>query len=171
MPGNALDFINHIIQVSPTSAQGFAGINWIANNYPEAVPEKYRKLVPFYSEDIRAVLNNIRTKNAEPMPKKFLPLIQAPSIQASKGTDGGKLVYVVTKDLVDAINTGIIKNFRTTVLELLDENFVQIFSRIIGGKLTTKVLWPGKVDGNVALHTKIAPGEPGKAGLSFKVTD
>jgi hypothetical protein len=73
--------------------------------------------------------------------------------------------------LVDAINTGIIKNFRTTVLELLDENFVQIFSRIIGGKLTTKVLWPGKVDGNVALHTKIAPGEPGKAGLSFKVTD
>ena len=124
--GNGLDFINHIIQVSPTSAQGFAGINWIANNYPEAVPEKYRKLVPFYSEDIRAVLNNIRTKNAEPMPKKFLPLIQAPSIQASKGTDGGKLVYVVTKDLVDAINTGIIKNFRTTVLELLDENFVQI---------------------------------------------
>ena len=170
-PGNALDFINHIIQVSPTSAQGFAGINWIANNYPEAVPEKYRKLLPFYSEDIRAVLNNIRTKNAEPMPKKFLPLIQAPSIQASKGTDGGKLVYVVTKDLVDVINSGIIKNFRTTVLDLLDENFVQIYSRIVGGKLVTDILWPGKVDGNVALHTKIAPGEPGKAGLSFKVTD
>jgi len=170
-PGNALDFINHIIQVSPTSAQGFAGINWIANNYPEFVPEKYRKLVPFYSEDIKAVLNNIRTKNAEPMPKKFLPLIQAPSIQASKGTDGGKLVYVVTRDLVDAINTGIIKNFRNTVLELLDENFVQIYSRIVGGKLTTDILWPGKVDGNVILHTKISPGEPGKAGLSFKVTD
>jgi hypothetical protein len=169
--GNALDFINHIIQVSPTSAQGFAGMNWIATNYPENVPEKYRNLVPFYGEDIKAVLKNIRTKNAEPMPKKFLPLIQAPSIQASKGTDGGKLVYVVTKDLVDAINTGIIKNFRTTILELLDENFVQIFSRIIGGKLTTKVLWPGKVDGNVVLHTKISPGEPGKAGLSFKVTD
>lgn len=169
--GNGLDFINHIIEVSPTSAQGFAGINWIANNYPEAVPEKYRKLVPFTSEDVKQVLNNIRTKNTSPIPKKFLPLISAPSIQASKGADGGKLVYVVTKDLVDTINSGIIKNFRTTVLELLDENFVQIFARIIGGKLTTKVLWPGKVDGNVALHTKISPGEPGKAGLSFKVTD
>ena len=72
---------------------------------------------------------------------------------------------------MSAINAGIIKNFRTTVLELLDENFVQIFSRIIGGKLVTKVLWPGKVDGNVSLHTKISPGDPGGAGLSFKVTD
>jgi hypothetical protein len=169
--GNGLDFINHIIQVSPTSAQGFAGINWIANNYPESVPEKYKNLVPFYSEDIKQVLKNIRTKGAEPIPEKFLPIISAPSIQSSKGTDGGKLVYVVTKDLVNAINTGIIKNFRTTVLELLDENFVQIFSRIVGGKLTTKILWPGKVDGNVSLHTKISPGDPGGAGLSFKVTD
>jgi hypothetical protein len=169
--GNGLDFINHIIQVSPTSAQGFAGINWIANNYPESVPDKYKNLVPFYSEDVKQILKNIRTKGAEPIPEKFLSLISAPSIQASKGTDGGKLVYVVTKDLVSAINAGIIKNFRTTVLELLDENFVQIFSRIIGGKLVTKVLWPGKVDGNVSLHTKISPGDPGGAGLSFKVTD
>lgn len=169
--GNGLDFINHIIQVSPTSAQGFAGINWIANNYPESVPDKYKNLVPFYSEDVKQILKNIRTKGAEPIPEKFLSLISAPSIQASKGTDGGKLVYVVTKDLVSAINAGIIKNFRTTVLELLDENFVQIFSRIIGGRLVTKVLWPGKVDGNVSLHTKISPGDPGGAGLSFKVTD
>jgi hypothetical protein len=169
--GNGLDFINHIIQVSPTSAQGFAGINWIANNYPDKVPEKYKNLVPFYSEDVRQVLKNIKTKGVEPIPEKFLPLIQAPSIQKSKGTDGGKLVYVVTKDLVDAINGGIIKNLRSTVLELLDENFVQIYTRIVGGKLTTDVLWPGKVDGNVELHTKIYPGDPGGSGLGFKVTD
>jgi hypothetical protein len=80
-------------------------------------------------------------------------------------------VYVVTKDLVDAINGGIIKNLRSTVLELLDENFVQIYTRIVGGKLTTDVLWPGKVDGNVELHTKIYPGDPGGSGLGFKVTD
>jgi hypothetical protein len=169
--GNGLDFINHIIQVSPTAAQGFAGMNWVAENYPEAVPQEYKNLLPFYSEDVKQILKNIKTKGAEPIPKKFLPLISAPSIQASKGTDGGKLVYVVTKKLVDIINSGVIKNFRTTVLELLDENFVQIFTRIIGGKLVTKVLWPGKVDGKVALHTKISPGDPGAAGLSFKVTD
>ena len=106
------------------------------------------------------------------MPEKFNKLISAPSIQQSKGTDGGKLAYVVTKDLVNIINTStLIDKFRKTVLELLDENFIQIFSRIISKKLVTKVLWPGKVDGNVALHTKMSPGSPGDAGLSFKVTD
>lgn len=170
-PGNGLDFINHIIQVSPTSAQGFAGINWIANHYPESLPDTYKGLVPFYSEDVRQVLKNIKTKGAEPIPEKFKPLISAPNIQKSKGTDGGKLVYVVTKDLVKIINKGVIPNFRKTILELLDENFVQIFTRIMGGKLVTKVLWPGKIDGKVALHTKISPGSPGAAGLSFKVTD
>ena len=170
-PGNGLDFINHIIKVSPTAVQGFAGMNWIANNYPQALPPEYQNLVPFYSEDVKQILKNIRTKGAEPIPEKYQSLISAPSIQKSKGTDGGKLVYVVTKKLVDVINSGVIPNFRTTILELLDENFVQIFTRIVGGKLITKVLWPGKVDGNVALHTKISPGEPGKAGLAFKVTD
>lgn len=170
-PGNGLDFINHIIQVSPTAVQGFAGMNWLAKHYPDAVPEQYRNMLPFYSEDMRQVLNNIKTKNAEPIPEKFLPLISSPSIQNSKGSDGGKLVYVVTKQLVATINGGVIPSLRSTVLELLDENFVQIFTRIIGGKLVTKVLWPGKVDGNVALHTKISPGDPGAAGLSFKVTD
>lgn len=170
-PGNGLDFINHIINVSPTAAQGFAGINWIGQHYPDKLPDTYRNLVPFYSEDVKQILQNIRTKGATPIPDKFQHLISAPSIQKSKGTDGGKLVYVVTKDLVNIMNSGVIDNFRSTILELLDENFVQIFTRIIGGKLITKVLWPGKVDGNVALHTKISPGEPGKAGLAFKVTD
>jgi hypothetical protein len=170
--GSVLDFINGIIQVSPISAQGFAGINWLATHYPEVVPAQYTKLAPFYSEDLKQVLENIRTKGATPIPKKFLPLISAPSIQASKGTDGGKLVYVVTKDLVNIFNnSGLLEKFRKTILELLDENFIQIFTRIVRGKLTTKILWPGKVDGRVVLHTKVSPGDPGGTGLGFKVTD
>jgi hypothetical protein len=89
----------------------------------------------------------------------------------SKALDGGKLTYVITKELVDIINSGIIPGFRETILELLDENFVQIFSRVVRGNLTTTVLWPGKVDGNVELASKMNPGDPGKAGLGFKVTD
>ena len=147
-------------------------MNWLYNNYPDLIPEQYSGMLPFYSEDMRKVLKNINSKGAEPMPEKFNKLISAPSIQQSKGTDGGKLAYVVTKDLVNIINTStLIDKFRKTVLELLDENFIQIFSRIISKKLVTKVLWPGKVDGNVVLHTKMSPGSPGDAGLSFKVTD
>jgi hypothetical protein len=170
--GDPLDFINSIIQVKPVSVQGFAGINWLATYYPELLPEQYKAITPFYSEDVRQILKNINTKGAEPMPKKFQKLISAPSIQSSKGTDGGKLAYVVTKDLVNIINESyLIDKFRKTVLTLLDENFIQIYSRIVGGKLTTSVLWPGKVDGVVLLHTKMSPGSPGDAGLSFKITD
>jgi hypothetical protein len=174
-PGNSLDFINTMNTTKPSARQGFAGMNWIAEYYPEALPARYKKLasdgIVFGDKDIAQVIQNVKDKGTTPIPKKFQSLISEPSIQASKGTDGGKLIYVVTKELTNIINSGIIPGFRNTVLELLDENFVQIFTRIIGGKLVFKVLWPGKVDGTVALHTKIAPGEPGKQALSFKVTD
>jgi hypothetical protein len=62
-------------------------------------------------------------------------------------------------------------DLRQTILEILDMNFVQIFSRVVGGKLTADVLWPGKVDGNVLLWTKAEAASPSSAGLSFKVID
>ena len=47
---------------------------------------------------------------------------------------------------------------------------MQIFTRVVGGKLVFKVLWPGKVDGNVSLYTKLSTADMSQA-LSFKVTD
>jgi len=63
------------------------------------------------------------------------------------------------------------RDFRPIILELLGENFVQIFTRVISGKLTFHVLWPGKIDGHVGLWTKIEASNPSGAGLSFKITD
>jgi hypothetical protein len=57
------------------------------------------------------------------------------------------------------------------ILKILDMNFVQIFSRVIGGTLRAKVLWPGNIDGNVYLWTKAEAASPSSAGFSFKVTD
>jgi hypothetical protein len=88
----------------------------------------------------------------------------------TKGTPGGTIVYYFTKQLVNLINDGLIPDFRETVIELLDENFMQIFTRVIGGKLVFKVLWPGKVDGNVSLYTKLSSADLSQS-LSFKVTD
>jgi len=170
--GNALDFLNTLINVSPTTAQGFAGMNWLNTYYPDAVPAKYKELLPFYSEDVRLILNNIKTRGTSPLPAGYEKLIDTPGLEKSKATPGGKIAYVVTKDLVNAINEfDPIPNLKKTILELLDENFVQIFTRIIGGKLVSKILWPGKVDGHVSLATKMDPNEPGKQGMSFKVTD
>jgi hypothetical protein len=78
-------------------------------------------------------------------------------------------MYVTVKDVIKIVNAGLIPGFRETVLELLDENFMQIFTRDIGKKLEFEVLWPGKIDGNVQLYSKIAAPEPNKQAMSFKV--
>jgi hypothetical protein len=85
---------------------------------------------------------------------------------------GGILFYCAAKDLVDTFNSNQpIPDFRQTVLKILDMNFVQIFTRVVGKKLTAKVLWPGNIDGNVLLWTKAEAASPSSAGFSFKVTD
>jgi hypothetical protein len=167
-PGNGLDFIN-TLNKTPVVKQGFVGLNWIAEHYPNKLPKQYQKLVPFSDSDIDAILENWRTNGQSKLPAKYKPLISSPSMLKSKATPGGKVIYVTVKDVINTMNSGIIPGFRETVLELLDENFMQIFTRIVGGKLVFEVLWPGKIDGNVQLYSKIAAPEPNKQAMSFKV--
>jgi len=172
-PGNALDFIDTMIKVSPTMGQGFAGMNWMQTYYPQFVPDLYGSILPFTSEDLEYIKENLRTKGRTTVPAKFNKLLKAyPRLSKSNSTIGGKITYAVTQDLVNVVNeSNVLEDFRTTILELLEENFVQIYTRIVGGQLTANILWPGKIDGNVYLHSKMETGEPGKAGLSFKLTD
>jgi len=167
-PGNGLDFIN-TLNKTPVVKQGFVGLNWIAEHYPNKLPKQYQKLVPFSDGDIEAILENWKTNGQSKLPAKYKPLISSPSMLKSKATPGGKIIYVTVKDVINTMNSGIIPEFRETVLELLDENFMQIFTRIVGGKLVFEVLWPGKIDGNVQLYSKIAAPEPNKQAMSFKV--
>jgi hypothetical protein len=172
-PGNGLDFIQTMINTSPTALQGFVGLNWMAKYHSGFVPAQYEGLLPFTDEDMAAIKNNIATKGQEKLPPKFKQIFKIyPNLKNSGGTPGGKVTYAVTTELISIINeSNAIPNFRTLILELLEENFVQIFTRVVGNKLVGAVLWPGKVDGNVSLATKISAGEPGKGGLGFKVTD
>ena len=166
--GNGLDFINTMNQ-TPVVQQGFAGLNWIAKYYPDALPSQYQGLVPFEKDDIDKIISNWRTNGQTPLPAKYKKLISGPNMQKSKAIPGGKVIYVTVKDVINTVNAGLIPGFRETVLELLDENFMQIFTRNIGGKLEFEVLWPGKVDGTVQLYSKIAAPEPNKQAMSFKV--
>lgn len=168
-PGNGLDFIN-TMNSTPTVKQGFAGLNWVAQHYPDRIPKYLQNILPFTDADIEKTIQNIKMKGTTPIPAKFKKFTQEPYMKPGKGTAGGSVVYVMTKELVKIVNDGLIPGFRETVLELLDENFMQIFTRVIGGKLEFKVLWPGKVDGNVSLYTKLSTADMSQA-LSFKVTD
>ena len=105
------------------------------------------------------------------MPEKYSEILKSRKITA-RATQGGILFYSAAKDLVDIVNKNQpIPDFRQTILEILDMNFVQIFSRIVSNQLKADVLWPGKVDGKVSLWTKAEAAAPTSAGLSFKVTD
>lgn len=168
-PGNGLDFISTMNSTS-TVKQGFEGLNWVAKHYPDRIPKYLKNVLPFTDEDIEKTIQNIKMKGTTPIPAKFKKFTQEPYMKPGKGTAGGSVVYFMTKELVKIVNDGLIPGFRETVLELLDENFMQIFTRVIGGQLVFKVLWPGKVDGNVSLYTKLSTADMSQA-LSFKVTD
>lgn len=168
-PGNGLDFIT-TINSTPTVKQGFVGLNWVAEHYPEAMPKYLKNLFPMAEETMDLVVQNIKMKGTTKLPAALTKFTKEPYMKPSKGTPGGAIVYFFTKELVRIVNDGLIPGFRETVLELLDENFMQIFTRIVGGKMIFKVLWPGKVDGNVSLYTKLSSADMSQA-LSFKVTD
>jgi hypothetical protein len=164
-PGGGVDFIK-AMQKTSTVFQPFVGMNFLYEHYPESVPDLYKSILPFTESDMQAIKLNIDKKGD--LDPKYDAIVE--SIDA-KGTRGGILYYATVKDLVDIINsTEPIPDFRQTILEILDMNFVQIFSRVVGGKLTADVLWPGKIDGQVQLWSKAYASEPAKNGLGFKVT-
>jgi hypothetical protein len=166
--GSSIDFIN-LIQKTKVANQPFAAMNFLHQYYPNAVPNLYKGILPFTYDDFDAISNSITTGSK--LPAKFNKILKSRNIKA-RATPGGILAYCTIKDFVDTVNaTNPMKDFRTVVLEILDENFVQIFTRVVGRKLTAKVLWPGKIDGTVYLHTKAEAANPSSAGLSFKVTD
>ena len=167
-PGSGVDFIM-LLQRMSTINQPFAGMNFLNTHYPDAVPELYKNLLPFTNEDIQSINANIKGRGD--LDPKFDAIIASRAIK-SRARKGGILMYATAKDLVDTINANQpIPDFRQTVLNVLDMNFVQIFSRVVGGKLKADVLWPGKIDGNVLLWTKAEAAAPSSAGFSFKVID
>jgi hypothetical protein len=166
--GSAVDFIR-LMQSTKTILQPFVAMNFLHKYAPKSVPALYQNVLPFTPEDMNLIAANI--KGQAKLPAKYNRIIKSRTIK-SRATAGGILAYCTIKDFVDTFNSQQpIKDFRSTVLEILDENFVQIFSRVVSGKLTAKVLWPGKIDGTVMLWTKAEAAAPSAAGLSFKVVD
>lgn len=167
-PNSAVSFLK-LVQNASVIEQPFIAWNFLAQYYPESIPQLYQNLLPFSTQDISMIQGNIKGQNK--LPAKYNKILKSRNI-TSRAMPGGILFYCAAKDLVQTFNANNpIPDFRQTILEILDENFVQIFSRVVGGKLTAKVLWPGKIDGTVMLWTKAEAASPSSAGLSFKVTD
>jgi hypothetical protein len=165
----AVDFIeicqNKKLPKPTTISQVYAAMNLLAERVPEAVPAEFKKYLPWDVASITAAVQD-SLKNGTPMPKyqKLFANLE------SKGNDGGKLTYVVKDAVMEAVNGGAVPEFQAAILETLDYNFIQQYTKMVrGGQLQFDTQWPAKLNGIVSLETKSGGTDPTKGGFSFKL--
>ncbi len=165
----AIDIIdltqNENLPKPKTVSQVFQIMNLLWERIPDKIPEDFKAYLP-WEQSIVAQINDSR-KNNTPMPK-YEPLFAKLD---SKGSDGGKLTYVVKQAVMNMINKdNAVPEFQAAVLEILDYNFIQQYATISRGVMLFDTQWPAKLDGKVTVESKSGGTDPTKGGLSFKLS-
>lgn len=165
----AIDLIeltqNENIPSPKTVSQVFLMMNLLNERLPEKIPAKFKPFLP-WDQSIIAQVNDSR-KNGTAMPE-YNELFKDLD---SKGSDGGKLTYVVKDAIMKLVNGGAVPEFQDVVLEVLDYNFIQQYAKVINktGQMQFYTQWPAKLDGVVTMESKSGGTDPTKGGLSFKL--
>ena len=159
---------------TPTKEQPFKAMNIIHKYNPKALPAKFNKFLPWKDKDYTMADNSLLLFKANRKKEAMLPekyrSIWADTVFKGESSDGGKLMYMIKKAAMDAINMNdAIPNFEAGVLNILDMNFVQQYAEYKGGKINFKTQWPAKLDGVVTVESKAGATDPTKGGFSFKL--
>lgn len=173
---NAVEFIE-ICQSTDRSggpstiSQAFRAMDLIFRVNPDSLPKKFHNLLPFSekSPDLQArCVEQIRNKDYSNLPRKYSPLLS--DVSSDKATDGGIVVYTIKKYVADAINNkNAIPEFRDTILQVLEMNFIQQYTDYNQGELTFETQWPAKFKGNISIENKSSAISPTDGGFSFKL--
>ena len=165
----AVDFIdlcqNKNLPKPTTVSQVYEAMNLLNERVPDSIPERFKEFLPW---DVAKITSEISDslKNGTAMPD-YQPLFAS---LESKGSDGGKLTYVVKDAVLKAVNGGALPEFQAAVLETLDYNFIQQYTKMgRGGVLQFDTQWPAKLNGEISLETKSGGVDPTKGGFSFKL--
>jgi hypothetical protein len=152
-------------------SQPFGLMNWLFKNAPDTINEKFYPYLPWTQEWIEAI--NTSLKEDTTFPKNVMAnIISTIPKGRPKGTDGGVIWYAVISETNKAVNVNnALPQLKPVVLETLGYNFMQVYSKQVGGKLKTKVFWPAKIDGKVQLKSKGYAGNPNFGKLGFQVSD
>lgn len=154
-----------------TITQAFAAMDLIYNTNPDSLPKVWQKYLPFdqKSPDLMPLcVQQIKNKDMRSLPKKYAPLTAL--VDSAKATDGGKIVYSIKKAVQDAINNNnAIPEFRSTILEILNMNFIQQYTDYTNGALTFATQWPAKISGDISVENKSSAASPTDGGFSFKL--
>jgi len=160
--------------VPGTIVQGFEAMDLIFQNQPTVLPKKYLKFLPWadnYPDIAKMCDDSISNKKGgfpSALPKVFQSLVS--EISSKDASDGGKLVYLVKKDVANAINENeAIPGFQEAVLEILEMNFIQQYTDYKGGVLYFATQWPAKLDGHISCENKCSAVDPKAGGLCFKL--
>jgi len=171
---NAIKFIN-ICKNENTLTQAFSAIDLIYAISPKSIDKKWHKFLPFSVKTpniIELSKNSIdsdkKTNIDDPgLPARFQSLVD--SIGGS-GTEGGKLVYGIKREVANAINNNdAIPEFKNTILEILEMNFIQQYTDYKKGQLVFSTQWPAKLDGKISVENKSSTTAPAAGGFSFKL--
>lgn len=157
-----------------TLVQGFEAMDLIARHNPSSLPKKYLKFLPWadnypnISMMCDQSINDKKAGGLGNLPKIFQSLVN--EISSKDASDGGKLAYLVKKDVSIAINDGdAIPGFQAAVLEILEMNFMQQYTDYKGGVLSFATQWPAKLDGHISCENKCSAVDPKAGGLCFKL--
>ena len=159
---------------TPTKEQPFKAMNILYKHNPSAIPKKFNKFLPWTDRDYDMAENSLQLfkknqKEASRLPEKYRT-IWADTVFKGDSSDGGRLMYMTKKAVMDAINLNdAIPNFEGGVMNILDMNFVQQYAEYKGGKIRFMTQWPAKLDGVVTIESKSGATDPTKGGFSFKL--
>lgn len=151
--------------------QPFALMNWLYENAPETIPEQFYPYLPWNREWIEAIVDGIST-NAK-FPKKDMDIFSSMLARgrSARASDAGVIWYSTLSNVLRALNEkNALPNINAAVLETLGYNFLQVYTKVSKGTLTTKIFWPAKITGVVNFESKAGATEPGKAKISFRVS-
>jgi hypothetical protein len=171
---DAIKFID-LCQTTGSIEQPFQLLNWINSKYPDAVDPKFKPMLPWNIAQVTTAVNTSRKdKSAQTkLPQEYQEFVDTFTFRralAAETTAGGILHYVTVKEVQRIVNSGIIDNFQACVLEILSENFVQVYTEFKKGTLQSYVLWPAKIDGIVTVESKGSASNPTKGTISFRVS-
>ena len=169
---NAIKFID-ICQKENTLQQAFSAMDLVYAISPGSIDKKFHKFLPFarkasnLPELCRASIASAKTKIPVGLPTQYRELF---ADVAGAGTEGGKVVYAIKREVADAINNkNGLPEFRDAVLQILEMNFIQQYCDYKGGELTFATQWPAKLDGLISVENKSSTTEPTAGGFSFKL--
>ena len=169
---NAIALID-ICQTQSTLMQAFSVMDLVYAINPKSIDKRWHKYLPFEekSPDLpelckRSIASG-KSRTPIGLPSKYKPLWINVN---GGGTEGGKVVYDIRKEVADAINNKEgIPEFRDAILQILEMNFIQQYCDYKGGELTFATQWPAKLDGKISLENKCSTVSPTANGFSFKL--